>query len=136
MLPYLSMSAGWLFIYRAFKFGIVGCVGMGVDFGLTWLFKEKLRLDKFFANAIGFTMAVVSNYILNRIWTFESHSTKIMRQFLLFLLVSLVGLAINTVVIYALHEKKQHRFYRSKVVATIVVALWNFFANYFLTFRF
>ena len=31
------------------------------------------RANKYLANSSGFVCAVVSNYLLNRIWTFESH---------------------------------------------------------------
>ena len=35
-----------LFI-KFFKFGLVGVSGVVVDFGVTWLLKEQLRLNKY-----------------------------------------------------------------------------------------
>ena len=35
--------------------------GMVIDFSLTWLFKDVLHVNKFLANAIGFSAAVMSN---------------------------------------------------------------------------
>lgn len=120
---------------RIFRFGLVGISGIVVDFSITWLCKEKFRLNKFIANGIGFTTAVISNYLLNRVWTFENHNPHIARQFLAFAAVSVVGLGFNTWVLYYLNETKKMNFYLSKAIAIAVVFCWNFAANAFFTFR-
>jgi putative flippase GtrA len=117
------------------KFGVVGFTGLFVDFGLTWLGKEKLKIQKYVANGIGFSAAATSNYILNRIWTFESHNPQIAKEFSFFIIVSLVGLAINTFVIWLLVSKTKMNFYIAKVIAIVVVTLWNFLANLLITFN-
>ena len=53
------------------KFCVVGASGMAVDFGITFLGKEKLRLNKYVANSLGFISAASTNYVLNRLWTFH-----------------------------------------------------------------
>ena len=40
---------------------------MIVDFGMTWLCKEKLRWNKYLSNSIGFVLAATNNYIWNRL---------------------------------------------------------------------
>ncbi|MBX2892900.1 MAG: GtrA family protein [Saprospiraceae bacterium] len=122
-------------IIKFCKFGIVGASGVGVDFGITWLCKEKLRLNKYVANSTGFMCAVVSNYTLNRVWTFHSHDPAVATQFSKFLLASLIGLGINNAIIYLLNERLGVKFYTSKLIATGVVTLWNFWANYTFTFH-
>ncbi len=117
------------------KFGVVGFTGLFVDFGLTWLGKEKLKIQKYVANAIGFSAAATSNYILNRIWTFESHNPQIAKEFSTFILISLIGLGINTFVIWLLVSKTKMNFYIAKVIAIVVVTLWNFLANLLITFN-
>ena len=116
------------------KFGVVGASGVVVDFGVTWLFREKLRLNQYVANSTGFLCAVVSNYVLNRIWTFASRDPSIATQFGKFLLAALIGLAINNAIIYVLNERGRVNFYLAKLIATGVVTLWNFWANYTFTF--
>ncbi len=122
-------------IIKFLKFGIVGASGVGVDFGITWLCKEKLRLNQYIANSTGFLCAVVSNYLLNRVWTFRSQDPAVAMQFSKFLLASLVGLAINNTIIYLLNERLGVKFYTAKLIATGVVTLWNFWANYTFTFH-
>jgi len=116
------------------KFGIVGFSGVIVDFSLTYLFKEKLKVQKYIANAIGFTSAASSNYYLNRIWTFNSHNPEIAMEYTRFLGISLIGLLINTLVIYLLVSKTKSNFYLAKLVAIFIVTIWNFVINLNYTF--
>ncbi len=65
------------FLLKFLKFGVVGFSGLFVDFGFTYLCKEVFKIQKYIANAIGFTIAASSNYFLNRIWTFQSTNHEI-----------------------------------------------------------
>jgi len=58
-------------LFKLIKFSFVGSSGLIIDFGITYLLKEYAKWDKYMANAIGFTFAVVNNYYFNKIWTFQ-----------------------------------------------------------------
>ncbi len=128
--PYLEKA----FILKFLKFCAVGVSGTAIDFGLTWLCKEIFKIPKFIANAIGFVVAATNNYILNRIWTWGSTNEQIGIEYTKFFVVSLIGLGLNTLILYIFNEKFKMNFYVSKVIATGVVMLWNFFANNYFTF--
>ncbi len=124
-------------------FAFVGLSGLFMDFLVTWVLKERVRLNKYLANSVGFLTAATSNYYLNRIWTFSSIDPEIAREYFTFLGISVVGLAINTLILYILLERvklpvfareSKMRFYLSKLAATAVVTIWNFFMNFFITF--
>jgi putative flippase GtrA len=123
-----------LFI-KFLKFGVVGVSGVVVDFGVTWLLKEQLRLNKYIANSAGFGCAVLSNYVLNRIWTFHSSDPHVGLQFAKFTMVAIIGLGMNNGIIYWLTERRGVKFYPAKLLATGVVMIWNFGANYLFTFN-
>lgn len=69
------------FILKFIKFGVVGLSGMVVDFGITYLFKERLKIHKYVANSLGFIVATGTNYSLNRLWTFNNHDPNTVTQF-------------------------------------------------------
>ncbi len=121
-------------IWQFIKFCVVGGSGVFVDFGITWFLKEICRLNKYIANSTGFICAATSNYLLNRIWTFESDDPAIAAQYLSFIGISLIGLLINNAVIYLLNDRLRLNFYLSKIFAIGVVTFWNFFMNYFFNF--
>jgi putative flippase GtrA len=116
---------------KLIKFGVVGFSGLIIDFGITYLLKEKLRVNKYVANGLGFSVAVVSNFILNKWWTFENTEQDYLSQFLTFTTVAVVGLLINQGILCLLHEKGKLNFYFAKLLAIGAVTLWNFgFSNY------
>lgn len=122
-------------VSKFIKFGIVGFTGLFIDFGITYLTKEKLHITKYVANAIGFISAATSNYFLNRVWTFESHNPEVMLEYSQFIAISLIGLVINTFILWFLVSKFKMNFYLAKVFAIAVVTVWNFFANLYITFN-
>lgn len=128
-------SAWWTIILRFVRFGIVGASGMIVDFGVTWLCKEKLHWNKYISNSLGFILAASNNYFWNRLWTFHSESVEIAREYGTFVLIALVGLGLNNLIIWLLHEKVHLNFYLSKLIAIGCVMIWNFSMNYVFTFR-
>lgn len=122
------------FFLKFIKFSLVGFSGVFVDFGITFLAKEHFRVQKYIANAMGFTMAATSNYMLNRIWTFHSTNPNIMLEFTRFFVIALIGLGINMLIIWAMNGKFKVNFYVSKLFATLLVTLWNFLINAYYTF--
>jgi putative flippase GtrA len=119
---------------RMLRFGVSGLAGMLLDFAVTWLCKEKLKWNKYAANSAGFAVAVVNNYLLNRLWTFNNHSVKILPQFTSFIAVSLVGLLLNNLLLALFHQKLKMNFYTAKLLAIGTVFLWNYFGSSFFTF--
>jgi putative flippase GtrA len=124
-----------ILIWKFIKFCFVGLSGMIIDFGTTWLLKEKVKVNKYIANSTGFMLAASSNYLFNRFWTFQSENTQIATEYFSFILISVIGLGINNIVVFFLNEKLKFNFYLSKLFAVVVVTLWNFILNYLITFR-
>jgi len=123
-----------LFIFKFLKFCTVGMSGMFIDFGTTWILKEKVKINRYVANTCGFILAASSNYLWNRVWTFESQSKQIGFEYFSFFTIALVGLGINNLVLWFLSDKMKFNFYLSKIFATGVVTLWNFGMNFVFTF--
>lgn len=122
-------------ILRFLKFGAVGLSGLVIDFSVTWLCKEILKINKYVANGIGFIFGVTNNYFFNRIFTFQNQDPNIGIQFISFLLISIIGFGLNTVFLYFFQRKTILNFYVCKLVVTVIVFLWNFGANSFYTFK-
>lgn len=132
-------------VVKFIKFGIVGTVGTVIDFGFTYLFFTILTWDEYVSNTLGFVIAATANYIFNRLWTWRSTNKNVSREYAKFIAVSLIGLAINTAAIFGWLEFVGlgisvagftfDEFWVAKVVATLVVMVWNFTANHFYTFR-
>ncbi len=129
------MAIDKVLIYKFLKFAAVGFSGLFVDFGVTYIFKEKIKINKYVSNAMGFICAATTNYILNRLWTFQSTSDDVATEYGSFMVVSAIGLGINSLVLWILTDKLKWNFYLSKIFAIGCATMWNFFANLMFTFN-
>lgn len=122
-------------IIRFFKFGLVGSVGILIDFSLTWLFRDRLKWNQYIANSIGFCVAASSNFVLNKIFTFQDQDHRIITQYLTFFMISCIGLIMNSLFLLMLQKKTNLNFYFSKILVTGLLFLWNYAANSIYTFN-
>ncbi len=109
------------------KFGIVGGVCFFIDWGLLALATECLGIHYLISGIISFSVSVITNYLLSRRFVFrmeEKRETK--KEFILFLILSVIGLGINEAVMFAMVEKMQIHYLLSKVAATAIVMVYNF----------
>ena len=129
-------------VLKFVKFGVVGASGFVIHGGLLYLLRDVVGINQFLANVIGFVAAASSNYVLNRVWTFRSRETQVGVEYLKFILVSVVGLGINTGSLWLLTRlipawagEGDWRFYILWAVAVGITTLWNFFGNMLFTFK-
>ena len=116
-------------------FGAIGVGGMIIDFSITWLCKEKLKLNKYVSNSMGFCFAVTNNFLLNKFLNYRGNVQRFESEFAIFVLIALVGLLINNLIVYGLGKYFKINFYMLKLVAIAVVFFWNYFMNTFFTFQ-
>jgi putative flippase GtrA len=146
----LSISAALTILYsqnrkeanRFIKFAIVGTIGAAVDFSVLNLAYKAFGLPLVAANTLSFTLAVLSNFTWNRLWTFpESRARPIRSQLPQFALVNVVGLVINNLILLGLHVvfssfiNDPWDYNLAKAVAIVIVLFWNFGANRLWTYR-
>lgn len=128
-----------LFLKRAgirqfVKFSIVGFANFVLDAAAFTLLR-RLAVFPELAKALSFTLSATSSYYLNRRWTFRSQEKEVVRQYLKFIAVALVGLTINTGAFALSFRIGKLSEPVSFVLATGAAVLWNFFANKFWTFK-
>jgi putative flippase GtrA len=126
---------------RFFKFLVVGGLGFLVDTGSLSVFVLIFSMDRELAKGISFSLAVVNNFILNRLWTYpDSRSKSLLAQVVQFGLVSLVGLGINLLVFGWANKLALHwvssvlALYTAQCAAVGVALFWNYAANRFVTY--
>ncbi len=159
------------------KFLVVGTFGAGVDFGFYNLllgpaesllageprFAQALvalgvaatqitALAPALAGSLSFVLAIISNFIWNRYWTYpDSRSKPLVRQFAQFFLVNLTGIVIRVPIITLTHRPLTRlalsvypalgagaeRLGKNLALALAVgiVLFWNFFANRYWTYN-
>ncbi len=127
---------------RFSRFLTVGAIGTLLDFGLLTVLKLA-GPPTLLANSLSFTAGLVNNFTWNRLWTFrDAAQANWQKQLVQYALVSLVGLALNDLIVLSLETvlgnflgQPAWGYIPAKVVATGVVVFWNYFANRTWTFK-
>lgn len=117
------------------KFGIVGASGTIVNLVIFTLLQKFTTYPIIVDFSIGFMIGGVSNYFLNRAWTFRSdrHAG---REGLQFLTVSFLALLVGDSVVYLLETKLGfHHAHTVWLISTASGVVINFFLNKYWTFR-
>ena len=109
------------------KFGVVGFIAFLIDYGLLAFCTEILHINYLVSATIGFTVSVVFNYFASMRYVF-THKEEMSRrrEFIIFVVLSIVGLVINNVILWAGVELLHVHYLIVKIFATAVVMVWNF----------
>lgn len=162
-------------LIRFSKFLVVGTIGAIIDFGtynillnptnvavspegflhmplLALGLKDPQNLGPTFAGSLSFVIAVISNFLWNRYWTYpDSRSKPLIRQFIQFFFVNLTGIVIRIPILTFTHRPfarlieiavptltlQAERLGSNMALALAVgiVLFWNFFINRFWTYN-
>lgn len=126
------------------RFVVVGLLNTAIDFGLLNTFVAITGITSgvgiFFMNSISFSTALINSYFWNKLWVFQGNKKG---HFLTFVTVTLIGLAINSGIVYTLTTfvppvfgiRESLWVNVAKVIATGVSLFWNFAGYKMLVFR-
>ena len=109
------------------KFGVVGVIAFVIDYGLLALLTEAFGVNYLVSATISFTVSVVFNYLASMRYVFthkEGMSRR--REFVIFVVLSVIGLAINNLCMWAGVELLGIHYLITKIAATAIVMIWNF----------
>lgn len=137
---------------RFLKFAVVGFIGFFVDAGIFNLCRSVFDIRPEYASAISFMVAVISNFLFNRYWTYpDSRSKPLSTQLGQFFLVNLIGLAIRTGVLLIIIDPLYRLFENlsanidinpivlgdnsALIIVVGIVLFWNFFINRYWTYN-
>lgn len=126
-------------IEQLMGFGIVGIIAFVIDFGLLNLFVGVFHMHNVLASTLSFLISLMFNYLASMKYVFK-HRDDMARwmEIVIFFVSSAIGLLINDAIIwlstYGMNKDAmitQHAEYLlrtngGKLVATVVVAIWNF----------
>jgi len=119
---------------KLIKYGIIGFTSFLIDFVVTYYLKENLKLNQMLANTVGFCTGACYNFLFNKFWSFRSNNN-IFREFVVFSMIALVGLGLNSLVILFFNGVLEVNFYVCKVIAVVAVFFWNFSMNSRFNFK-
>lgn len=113
------------------KFGAVGFLCFFIDYGIMVALVELAGFGELLASGCSFTVSVVVNYILSITIVFDTDKKANKgKQFVVFVILSLIGLGINQLImeggIRLLGQYMNRAYMVVKIFATGIVMVYNF----------
>ena len=114
-------------INNVIKYSIVGGIAFIVDFSIFYTAINFIEINYFVSGFYSFIVGVFVNYFLARRFVFYNHNkVKKSTELISVYLISGIGLLIHQFTIYSLVEFINSDIYVSKILASLVVFLWNY----------
>ena len=127
------------FISKAGRFYTVGASGLLVNYLVSLLFADTIiNFWYIHATTIGIIVSMSSNFILNKIWTFEDRNfeaKKTLAQYGKFVGFSSLGALIQLGMVYVMVDNYQFAYSLALILAVITAASSNFILNKKWTFK-
>ena len=137
---------------RFLKFATVGAIGSVIDILIMNLLTHLLNMRLVYAGTISLICAIISNFLLNRYWTYpDSRSRHFLHQLSMFFLVNVVGIVFRIPILHyvepVMADAVKSMVHLSSGSAQIVaknatlafaiavVMIWNFFINRYWTYN-
>ena len=130
------------------RFFITGLMNFCVDVGTGTFLSERFQIDIKSNEFIPFlvlaaAVAVLNSYFWQRTWTFGERTKPSSKEFMSFILITLIGFIINTSATkIAIHSfgvlnlsNNAQLLSASKIAATGISLFWNFFGYKFFVFK-
>ncbi len=111
---------------QLFKFAIVGVIAAIVDVGVLVVLKELLFIDVLISSAVSFSISVTVNYFLSMTFVFKSKKQSRIKEFIIFVLLSIGGLILNQVILWFGIDFLSLHYLVVKFLAMVIVPVYNF----------
>ena len=116
------------------RFGLVGAANTALDFGLLLVLANFFAVPHVIANIISSSIAFVSSFFANKKYTFKTTGQSVVREMILFTVVTLFGLwviqsaiiALLTPPIQSIVTNDTITLVIAKLVATLASLTWNY----------
>ena len=117
-------------IVQFLRYGVTGTIAFLVDFVSLYVLTEYCSLHYLISAAIAFLLSAVVNYLLSISWVFNrSRKDKPMLVLSVFILIGLIGFGLTELLMWLFTDVVSLHYLLSKIVASALVALWNFVAR-------
>jgi putative flippase GtrA len=113
-------------ISQIIKFGIVGVIAAAIDFSILAMLKEVFNVAVLVASVVSFSVSVFANYILSMLFVFKSAKENKIKEFVIFVALSIGGLLLNQLIMWLGTEFASVYYLWVKVFASILVPIYNF----------
>ncbi len=121
---------------KLIRYLISGGTAAAVNWGTLFLLVHIGTMHYLTASVVSFLVSIGASFTMQKFWTFRDNLVHdIHTQFSRYLVVILCSLLLNTVLVYLLVEIAHVWYLTSQVIATVIIAITNFFCYKHFVFK-
>jgi len=110
------------------RFSIIGILNTLIDFAVFTISHSLFGINYSVSQTAGYSFGVINSFIFNKNWTFENRNAnkKTVHEFLQFITINLISLAVTIICMIFLINKFQLNVYVAKIIVTLIAQITNF----------
>jgi len=121
--------------YRNFiLYSVIGVTGASLDYILFAIFLNVFNWNILVSNLTSVSAGIINNFILNTLFNFKTKD-HIIRRFLSFYTIGLVGLGLSTIILKVFAENLGFNALIVKLASIVIVVIVQYILNRLISFR-
>lgn len=117
-------------VIQLVRYTFTGSIAVIIDFYCFFILVHAFNVHYLISAAFAYLIGIFVNYYLSSLWVFNKKpNNNFWIDFGLFTLIGLIGLLLVEIFMWFFTEIVVWYYFVSKITATILVSLWNFFAR-------
>ncbi len=133
---YRNLTSSYPTLMRLLRFVISGGMATTVNLGVLFALTHLFSLWYILSSVIAFMVAFFVSFMMQKFWTFEDSSkTHLQSQAFIYFSIILVGLGVNTALIYSFVEYAHLHYLAAQLISGLFIAVMNYFSYKHLVFR-
>lgn len=120
-----------------FRYVFVGGVATVVDWGILYILTEFAHLHHLLSAVVSFVAGLITNFILSKLFVFNANEAKVNKvlEFAGYAIIGVVGLGITELIMFVVTDKIHIHYMLSKIIATVIVLVWNYLARKYIIYK-
>lgn len=113
------------------KFYIVGGIGLVINYLISYFIFTTFHLDHIQSSIFGIIVSLTSNFLLNKLWTFQDRTMKydiVLRQYVKYFIFNSVGVIIQISIVYGFAKTSIDYGY-IVIIAISIASILNYIVN-------
>lgn len=120
-----------------FRYLFVGGIATIVDWGILFLLTDFVHLYHLVSAIIAFIAGLITNFFLSKLLVFKANEARVnpVMEFVSYAVIGVIGLGITELIMYLITNCWNIHYMISKIIATIIVLIWNYLARKLIVYK-
>lgn len=120
-----------------FRYAFVGGIATVVDMALLFFLTDLVGIHHLISAIFSFVAGLVTNFSLSKLLVFKANEARVtpLMEFVSYTVIGVIGLGLTELILFAFTSGLKLHYILSKIIATIIVFLWNYVARKVIVYK-